>query len=126
MTGVEIDFVVKNCKEALELYKNIFDVEVITVTDLENGLNEAIFSIYGVKFHMLDENPTYMLIAPKENEGRPVWFNITVESIEKTFNKAIECGCNVIQPITDIPTHNAQNAMFSDKFGYIWLLHEMK
>ncbi len=126
MRNVEIDFVVKDCKKAIDLYTKIFDVEIIQVTELERGLNEAIFEIYGVRFHMLDENPDYMLIAPKENEGRPVWFNITVEDIKKTFENAISLGCNVISPITEIPTHNAFNAMFSDEFGYIWLLHEMK
>ncbi len=126
MRLVEIDFVVKDCKKAIELYENIFEIEVIQATNLEKGLNEAIFDIYGVRFHILDENPEYMLLAPKENEGRPIWFNITVDDIKKTFDRAVELGCSVISPITEVPTHNSLNAMFSDQFGYIWLLHEVK
>lgn len=125
MTGVEIDFVVPDSPAALKLYENIFEVELVEVTDLNKGLNEAVFTIYGVRFHLLDENPQYQLIAPKDGDPKPVWFNILVPDIKDTFSKAIAAGCNEIQPVTEIPGMNASNAIFSDPFGYIWLLHQI-
>lgn len=61
MTGVEIDMIVTDSKKALELYEKIFDVERVEVTDFPKGENEVIFSLYGVRFHMLDENPEFEL-----------------------------------------------------------------
>ena len=78
MVGVEIDFVVKDCLKALELYEQIFPVERIEVTNFERGLNEVVFSLYGVRFHMLDENPEYQLIAPKPDDPKTMWLNILV------------------------------------------------
>lgn len=125
MTGIEITMIVSNSIEALDLYKNIFDIEIIECTNLEKGLNEAIFNLYGTKFHMLDENLEYMLIAPKEDDNKSISFNVTVENIEQTFKKVLESECTVYQEIKKIDKLNISNAIFSDKFGYIWLLHEV-
>ena len=59
MTGVEIDMVVEDSLSALELYEKIFDVERVEVTTFPKGQNEAVFTLYGVRFHMLDENPDF-------------------------------------------------------------------
>ena len=50
ITGTEIDFVVKNSVKALELYKKIFDVEVVEVTNYPEGTNEAVFNYMGQDF----------------------------------------------------------------------------
>ena len=68
MTGVEIDMVVTASLKALELYEKIFEVKRIEVTDYPKGTNEAVFTIYDTRFHMLDENPEYQLIAPKPGQ----------------------------------------------------------
>ncbi|QQK79226.1 VOC family protein [Salicibibacter cibi] len=125
MTGVEIDMVVTDSLKALELYEKIFDVERVEVTDFPKGENEVIFSIYGVNFHMLDENPTFELKAPNPDEPNTIWFNITVPDIEETFSKAIRVGCTEVQPVTEIPDFGVSNAIFSDAFGYIWMLHQV-
>ena len=59
MVGVEIDMVVTDSLKALELYEKVFDIERLEVTDFPKGENEAVFSLYGVRFHMLDENPNF-------------------------------------------------------------------
>ena len=125
MKNVEIDFVVTESRKALELYEKIFDVERIEVTDLPKGENEVIFSIYGVHFHMLDENPDFHLNAPKPGDPKSTWFNITVEDIKETYEKAMNAGCVEIQPVTELPDYGVSNAMFADSFGYIWMLHQV-
>lgn len=125
MTGVEIDFVVPNSLEALDFYEKIFDVETQEVTDFDKGQNEAIFSLYGVRFHMLDENPDFQLLAPKPDDPKPMWFNIMVPDIEETFRKALEAGCKEIQPITKMEALGLSNGIFSDPYGYIWMLHQI-
>ncbi|MCR1834532.1 VOC family protein [Oceanobacillus caeni] len=125
MNGVEFDFVVKDSKAALEQYKAIFDVEVVEETDFKVGNNEAVFTIYGTRFHMLDENPEYQLFAPKEGDRQSFWFNIVVPNIQEVYDKAMVANATEIQPVTRMEEMGISNAMFSDSFGYVWMLHEI-
>lgn len=125
MVGVEIDFVVHDCLKALKLYESIFEVQRLEVTAYERGLNEAVFTMYGTRFHMLDENPEYQLVAPKEGDPKPMWLNVLLPDIRETFEKAMAVGCTTIQPVTEMEAMGASNAMFSDPFGYIWMLHQI-
>jgi PhnB protein len=123
--GVEIDFVVEDCLQACALYQKIFDIEPIEGTDFPTGENEVVFTLYGTRFHLLDENPEFQLIAPKPGDPKPIWFNITVQDIASTYDKAISEGCIEIQPVTEIPDFGVSNAIFSDPFGYLWMLHQV-
>lgn len=123
--GTEIDFVVKNSLKALELYKEVFDIEVVEATDYPEGMNEAVFTLYGTRFHMLDANPEYGLKAPDPEHPNTIWFNIAVEDIEKTHKAALENGCTEIQGITNMMDNAVSNSIFVDPFGYMWMLHKI-
>ena len=125
MIGAEIDFVVSDSLKALKLYEKIFDLERIEVTDFPQGENEVVFSLYDVRFHMLDENPEFEMIAPKPGDPKPIWFNIMVPDIKKTFSKAIDEGCIQVQPVTEMKEMGVSNAIFIDPFGYLWMLHQV-
>lgn len=125
MTGVEIDFVVPDSIAAMKFYERIFDIKSEEMTDFEKGQNEAVFSLYDVRFHMLDENPDFQLIAPKPDDPKPIWFNIMVPDIEETFKKALDAGCNEIQPVTEMEALGLSNGIFRDPYGYIWMLHQI-
>lgn len=125
LIGVEIDFVVKDSLKALELYEQIFEVERIEATDFSRGENEVIFSLYGVRFHMLDENPKFQLVAPAADEPKTMWVNVLVKDIETTYKKAMDLGCKEVQPVTEIPDFGVSNAIFIDPFNYIWMLHQV-
>ena len=30
-----------------------------------------------------------------------------------------------MQPVTELPDYGVSNAMFTDQFGYLWMLHQM-
>ena len=125
MTGVEINMVVTDSLAAYELYRKIFSTELVEKSDFEVGSNEVVFTLYGVRFHMLDENPQYHLYAPKEGQVQSIWYNVLVEDIRATYDKAIERGCQPMQPVTEIPEMGISNAIFKDPFGHVWLLHEL-
>jgi PhnB protein len=125
MMGVEIDFVVSDCLAALEVYKKIFGIEPIEVTNLPKGQNEVVFTIYGTSFHMLDENTEFGLRAPDPQISHSIWFNIIVPDIHKVFKNAIDSGCKEIQAITEIEGYGVSNAIFKDSFGYVWMLHQI-
>ncbi|WP_417088068.1 VOC family protein [Eubacterium maltosivorans] len=125
MTGVEIDMVVTDSLKALELYEKIYEVERVEVTDYPKGTNEAVFTIYDTRFHLLDENPEYQLIAPKPGQPQSVWYNVLVPDILTVYDKAMTAGCTAIQQVTEMPEMGAANAMFADPFGYVWMLHQI-
>jgi PhnB protein len=125
MIGVEIDMVVSDSLQALELYEKIFDIERIEVSDLPKGENEAVFTLYGVRFHMLDENPEFGLVGPKPDKANTIWFNIAVLDIKETFAKAMNAGCTEVQPVTEVVDYGISNAIFRDPFGYEWMLMQI-
>jgi PhnB protein len=126
MVGIEVNMVVSDSRAALVLYEKIFDVKRIEVTSFGKGFNEAMFSIYGTRFHLLDENPQYQLAAPRPGDPKPIWINVIIPDINATFAKALAAGCTETQPVTEIPGFDVVNAAFSDPFGHSWMLHERK
>jgi len=63
MKAIEVNMVVPDSLRALELYEKIFEgIERIEVTDLEGGQNEVVFNLYGMRIHLLDENPEFQLL----------------------------------------------------------------
>ncbi|MCL2874167.1 MAG: VOC family protein [Defluviitaleaceae bacterium] len=125
MIGVEIDFVVSDSLKALPLYESIFEVERVEVTNFEPGKNEAVFNMYGTRFHMLDEVEEIGMVAPRPDSPLSMWVNIVVPDIKSTYEKAITAGCKEIQPVTEMEAFGVSNAMFCDPFGYIWMLHQV-
>lgn len=125
MVGVGIDFVVPNSLDALALYEKIFEVERVEVTNFDQVQNEAVFNIYGVRFHMLDENPQFGLKAPGEDGVQSIWFNVLVQDIKETYQKAMDAGCKEIQSVTKMEEFGISNAVFSDPYGYVWMLHQL-
>ncbi|WP_312355567.1 VOC family protein [Aminipila sp.] len=124
--GVEIDFIVEDSLAALNLYERIFDIECIEVTDFPKGQNEAVFTIYGVRFHMLDANPEFGMLAPNPEIPQTIWFNVLVPDIKKLHQAALDAGCMEIQPVTEMKDYGVINSMFTDPFGYQWMLHQIE
>lgn len=125
MVGVEIDLVVKDSLKALAFYHEIFGVETLEVSNYDRGLNEAVFILYGTRFHLLDENPEYQLFAPKDTEGRPYWINVVVENIRKALQTALDNGASLIQDLVEMPEMGISNAIFKDPSGHLWMLHQI-
>ena len=125
MVGVEIDMIVSDSLKALELYEKVFDIERIEVTNFPKCENEVVFSLYGVRFHMLDENPKFGLKAPNLGDPQTIWFNIPVPNIKEAFSKAINEGCTAVQEVTEMPDYGVSNATFNDPFGYHSMLHQI-
>ena len=125
MQGVEIDFVVTDCHAALALYRNIFNVVPLEVTRLPKGQNEVIFTLYGAHFHMLDENPSFGMVAPSPASSSSVWFNVAVPDIHVVHRAAMKAGCVQVQPITEVGDFGVSNCTFKDPFGHMWMLHQV-
>ena len=116
MHGVEIDMVVPNSIEALALYKQIFDIEIVGEIEPESGMKDTFFKMYGVGFHLLDEDPDQQLFAPKKAAARPMWVKLTVPNIEEVYTRDMVAGNTEAQGLG--------RAVFVDKLGYKWMLQQ--
>lgn len=125
MVGAEVNMVVTDSLAAFELYSQIFETELVEKSDFPVGSNEVVFTLYGMRFHLLDENPDYHLVPPKEGQSQSIWYNILVEDIKTTFDTALSKGCTEISALTEMPEMGIANAIFKDPFGHIWLLHQI-
>lgn len=54
-----------------------------------------------------------------------MWLNVMVEDIQNTFDKAVSNGFTAIQPVVKLEDFGVSNAVLSDPFGYVWMLHQM-
>jgi uncharacterized glyoxalase superfamily protein PhnB len=124
-SGVEIDMVVSDCLSAFALYEKVFGAEKVEITAYNKGMNEAVFMLFGTRFHLLDENPEYQLYAPKPNQSLPVWCNLVVQDIALVFKKAQEHDFKIIQPVQNLSEFGVMNAIVADPFGYVWMLHQI-
>jgi PhnB protein len=95
-------------------------LERIEVSDLPKGENEVVFGVHGTRFHMLDANEQFGMMAPDVGHPNTIWFNIMVEDIKETYKKTGDAGCTEIQPVTKIPDYGVSNGIFIDRFGSRW------
>ena len=125
MVSVEVNFVVPDCEQAMAFYEKVFEVQRIGLTSFAKGMNEGLFTMYGGNFHMLDENPDYSLNAPKPGDPKSMWINVVVPDIQAVFNQAVAAGSTAILPVTENEALGMSNAMFSDPFGHVWMVHQI-
>lgn len=120
---LEINMVVKDAKESAELYKELFDADILSKTDLEKETNEIIMRIGGVEIRVLNENKDFGLIAPTKGTVSSMWVNLIVDDIEALIKRATELNSHIISPITKFE-NNAINAVFSDKYNHTWVINQ--
>src|SRR5699024_12470546 len=123
MLGVDIDIVVKDSLKALELYEKIFEIERMEVTNFPRGQNEVIFNLYGVRFHLLDENQDFHLIALTEEDPKTIWVNVIVPSIKDTDIRKIGVEIEEVQQVSEQADYELANAIVMDAIGHIWMLY---
>jgi uncharacterized glyoxalase superfamily protein PhnB len=125
LTGLEVCFCVPDTLAAIDLYGSVFGAETIEKTALAKGLNEAVFTVLGSRFHILDENPEADLHAPKEGQTVSIWFNMVVGDIKEVYDKALASDFSAIMGITVMENRGLRTAMVKDPFGHIWQLHQI-
>lgn len=121
---LEINMVVKDAREAADFYKDLVGAKILAKTDLEKSFNEARMVVGGTEIRVLDENKEIGLIAPSEGVPSSMWINLYVDDINKQCEVAEAVGCVIISPITEFPDNNAINAVFSDKYGHVWVVNQ--
>lgn len=121
---LEINMIVNEAKKAADFYSKLFGAEILSVTDLDQGMNETMMVVAGVEFRVLDENPDFGMVAPTENSPVPMGVNLFVDDINKQAETAKELGCTILMPVTEYPDSNAINFVFRDVFSHTWVINQ--
>ncbi len=121
---LEINMVVKDARKAADFYKDLFGAEILSKTDLDKSLNETKMVVGGTEIRILNENEGFGLIAPSKDATSSMWVNLYVDDINKQCKVTEDSGCTIISPVTEFLESNAINAVFSDKYGHVWVVNQ--
>jgi len=94
---------VHDAEQALEFYAKAFGArEVSERIAWEGKIGHAELEIEGARVMLADEFPAYNK-SPKTLGGTPVAIHIDVKDVDGFFERAVEAGAKVLQPIKDEP-----------------------
>lgn len=68
---------------------------------------------------LADEHPEMNARGPRSIGGTPVSLHVYVEDSDRVFERAIEAGAKVLQPVDD-KFYGDRSGSFEDPFGHHW------
>lgn len=113
--------VVPNSIEALGFYAKALGAEEIARMTLPDGKTtmHAEMRIGNSIVMMSDENPQCDTKSPSSLGGTPVSMALYVADCDTLFNRAVEAGCTVQMPLTDMFWGDRYGQVV-DPYGHIW------
>ncbi|MBL8048237.1 MAG: VOC family protein [Chthonomonas sp.] len=113
--------VVGNAKEALAFYTKALGAEVVNVAYVPNTeqVMNAQMRVGDSMLMLNDEFPDWGVFAPKAGENMPCTIHITSHNIDAEFQRAIDAGATVCQPLEDMFWGDRYGS-FMCPFGYKW------
>ena len=109
-----------NCREAVEFYKKALGMEVVeppVTTPDGSGILHALLKLGDSRVMMADAWPGGYEQGPKESATAGIY--LYVGDSDTLYNRAVEAGCEVTQPIMDT-FWGDRNGQVKDPFGHVW------
>ena len=105
--------VVEDPLKAMEFYQQALGAEKGSVMMTQDGKSvvHAEMRISNSTFMLTAENPQWEAKSAKTLGGSPVSMHIYVDDADKLFQRAVDAGCQVTDPIMD--------AFWGDRFGKV-------
>jgi PhnB protein len=112
-------FIVKGAQKFIDLMVAIFNAKELRRYDMPDG------SIMHVEIQIDD---TVLMIgdASEKFPAVPMVMHVYVRDVDETFNKAIQAGCEVIEPPTERDGDPDRRATFKDFAGNMWSVGTQK
>ena len=122
-----------NCKEAITFYHDCLGGELMLSTFGESGMEVPPESKDRIVHARITDRGTVILMASDTMVGTPyvqsnnIWISLPCDSDEEVdgLYKALSAGGKEVMAPHD-SFWNARFAMFSDKFGFDWMLNHEK
>ena len=123
-TSITPFIVVNNPSEAIEFYKSVFSVKVKDVTEFpdENGniiIAHAVLDFGNGHLQLGAANPAYHLVPPPGEDNVCYSLGIYVEDADRAFEKAVEKGAIVREPISYFVSGDRYGSIL-DPYGVRW------
>jgi len=112
--------VVREAGRAAEWYKQALGAEELGRIPVPGGKFMQIEMRFGDSAIMIaDEFPEAGVLSPQAIGGNPVVLHFSTENVEALWQKAIEAGAEVLQPLQD-QFWGDRYGQIRDPFGYRW------
>jgi PhnB protein len=112
--------VVQGADRAATFYEDAFDAEEIERIPVPDGrLMSVQLRIGESSLHIADEFPEMGVLAPPSIGGTPVVLALDVGDADATFDRAVEAGASVRQPVAEM-FWGDRHGQIEDPFGHRW------
>jgi PhnB protein len=112
--------IVRGGADALEFYKKAFGaVELFRFPAPDGKIGHAEIKIGDSPIMLADEHPEMGYVGPQTIGGSPVSLMIYLDDVDTVFNRAIEAGATVREPVQD-KFYGDRVGGLTDPFGHIW------
>ncbi len=117
---VNVYLVVPNSQEALEFYGRALGAKTTAcMSTPDGGTMHAEMAIGNSTIMLTDENPQWELKSPQTLGGNSGSLHLYVEDADALFNQAVEAGCEVLAPMSDMFWGDRYGKV-ADPYGHHW------
>ncbi|MCA9076263.1 MAG: VOC family protein [Planctomycetaceae bacterium] len=114
--------IVKKAEEAIDFYMRAFGgVELLRLEGPGGSIAHAEVKIGDSPLMLADEHPEYDALSPETVGGSPISLMIYVEDVDSSFERAVNEGATIVQPVED-QFYGDRSGRVKDPFGYTWTL----
>ena len=112
---------VKGAQAAIEFYTNIFGAKEVgrLVMQPGNKIGHAELAFGNAVLYLAEENPAWGNKSPATIGDSPVTIALRVSDVDATFQRAIDAGATVLEPVKD-QFYGERGGTLIDLFGHRW------
>jgi PhnB protein len=108
--------------QAIDFYKKAFNAKERSRLPMPNGkIAHAELSIGDSIVMLSDEFPEFGAKSPQSLNGTPVGLAVYVQNVDEAFQRAVDAGASVKDPVTD-QFWGDRSGTVIDPFGHKWTL----
>ena len=112
---------VQNAAAAVDFYRAAFDAAEQARFTAPTGHVVAELAIDGLRFFVVDENPSAFNMSPRSLAGTTVRINLIVDDPDAAAAQAVRAGATEIFPVADQP-YGLRQGRVADPDGHHWLI----
>jgi PhnB protein len=113
---------VKDVEQAIEFYKRGFGARERMRMPMPDGkVAHAELQIADSIIMLGEECPEHGNVSAQTLEGSPVALTLYVENVDNAFNKAVNAGASIKEPVTN-KFWGDRAGSITDPFGHKWML----
>jgi PhnB protein len=111
---------VKDAKAAIAFYEGVFGASEVGRILMPGGaVGHAELQIGGARVMLAEEMPEWGNKSPATLGGSPVTIALYVADVDATYQRAIDAGATVVEPVKD-QFYGDRAGSLQDPFGHKW------